>query len=190
MINFGITLQDRPNELPLEVAVWLLERNEKYPDVQFKVDFFDIRGLPDNYPGKHEALRLQFAQLIHMRANNDPLTVTFMYPGQNWGIRIIGNLTPEERRKIADMPDDVMEVHRDERGNPTMGVPFKSNENPPEGIELVSVEPDMHMTGFVVSAAEFQDIVLGERTERKEAIMQAMTEKNWEKAKELLKQRN
>jgi hypothetical protein len=190
MINFGITLQDRPNELPLEVALWLLERNEKYPDVQFKVDFFDIGGMPDGYPEKHEALRLQFSQLIHMRANNDPLTVVFMYPGQNWSMRIIGNLTPEERREIAQIPEDVVEIPRDEPGNPTMGVPFRSDERPVEDIEFVPVEPDMHMTGFAVSAAEFQDIVLGERTERKEAIMQAMSEKNWEKAKGLLKQRN
>lgn len=190
MINFGITLQDQANELPAEVAVWLLERNDCYPDVEFKVDYWDIH---DDEADEHEKLRQRFSRMIQLRGGAAPLTVTFMYPKQNWHVRIIGNLTAMERVEIAQMPKatDYEEVSRNEVGQLTaVGIPLKSDEVPNDCLEFVPVEPHIYMTGLTMSGAELLDIVHGSRTERKDAIVKAMSEKNWDEAKELLKQRH
>jgi len=184
MINFGITMQDVPNELPAEVALWLLERDNRYPDVEFKVDFWDVEDIEFD---QQENLRQRFSRLIHLRGSGAPLTVSFKFQKQNWSIRIIGDLTASQRVEIAQMPttggyEDLTET--------TIGIPLKPDEVPGEGTEFVPVEPHYFTKGLVISGAEILDVTSGNPTERKSAIVKAMSEKDWDKAKELLRQRH
>ncbi len=184
MISFGITMQDAPNELPAEVAIWLLERAERYPDVEFKVDYWDI---PDEEVDFNNKLRLRFSRLIELRGWGAPLTVRFVYPKQSWFVRIIGDLTPMKRTEIAEMPP---EGEYEVLSPKLVGIPFKSGEVPSDEVEFVPVEPHIFMTGLVMTGAELLDITTGQPTERKKAIMEAMVQKDWDKAKQLLKQRH
>lgn len=184
MINFGITLQDATNELPAEVALWLLERDDRYPDTEFKVDYWDVEDLNLD---QNEKMRQKFSRLIHLFLGGKPLTVRFLFPKQNWSIRIIGDLNFTQRAEIAQMPK---EGYYEVLNETTYGVLLKPDEVPSDGTEFVPVEPHYSTKGLVMSGAELLDITTGNSTERKSAIVKAMSEKDWDKAKELLNQRH
>lgn len=185
MISFGLTMQDRANELPAEVAIWLLERNDRYPGVDFRVEYWDVH---DDDVEEHTKKWQRFSRLLRLRGRNEPLMICFMYPRQKWGVRIIALLTPEKRREIAQMPEYAEEISRDDYGV-TLGIPLKSNEAPNDRVEFVPVEPHMYMTSSLsMSGAELLDLVSGSRDKHKDAILKAMSEKSWDEAKKLLKQ--
>ena len=184
MINFGITLQDAPNELPAEVAIWLLERDERYPEVEFKVEYDNI---PENEIEHHEKLRKRFSHLIELRSSGVPVSVRFILPEQSWWVRFIGDLTALERVEIAEMPK---EGSYEVLSPKLVGIPLKSDEVPSDEIEFIPVEPHFYTTGLVMTGVELLDITHGQPTERKTAIVKAMSEKDWDKAKQLLRQRH
>ncbi len=49
MIVYGLTMQGKNDEVPVEVAAWLLERNSKYQNsIDFQVDVNPVR--PEDAP--------------------------------------------------------------------------------------------------------------------------------------------
>jgi len=135
--------------------------------------------------------------------------VNFPYPGQNWSIRIIGGVdkdgnivdvnaeksaggfSPELRREISGIPENVELVSQESEWWATVGVPFKSDEAPITPTEYVPLDADGRWTSeLTMSPDEILDVVDGPRTERKEALVKAISEKDWETARRLLKQRH
>lgn len=209
MITYGLTMQGKPDKVPAEVAVWLFEHNDRYPNIKFEVGVWEFQT--EEEAKKHAKMRQEYARLWRVRTKvNEPMVVAFPYPGLEWFVRIIGGLdengnivdltkeyvktglTPELRRKIAEMPDDVELVSKDDDSWATVGVQFKNGDTPiEEPIEYIEIDPAQRWTSeLTMSAAKIVDLVDGPQTERKRALVKAISEKDWENARRLLKQRH
>ncbi len=176
-------MQNRPNQLPAEVALWVLQHDDRYPEVEFKVEALPVDG---EFLEMHENWRQRFSHLIEFHLGA-PGTIRFMYLGQAWFVRIIGDLTAQQRVEIAGMPT----VGGYEVLSPSIvGIPLKAGEAPLAQIAPVPVEPHIYMSGLHMTGAELLDIVDGPQTDRKQAIIAAMTDKDWDTAKALLAQRH
>lgn len=187
MIVFGYTLQDLPRQLPAEVALWVLERDSLYPEVDFRIQYSIVH---DDERELNEEMRNKFAYTIQCRGGGVPMGVTFRYPDSTWHVQIIGDLSGSERVKIGIGSEKVTEVENPYGGNPYLGVQFSDGSKAPLETEMLPVEPHIFEEGFQITGAELLDVVSNSQTERNAALLQAMTEKNWEEAKRLLKQRH
>ncbi len=210
MISYGLTMQGKPDKVPAEVAVWLLERNELYPNIKFTIEVDDVAK---NDASQREELRVKYARLFGGHPTlRRPMGTTFLYPHQNWYVRIVGGLdedgniadmtqghvhsglSPELRREITEMPEDaeLISIDTDNESWATFGKPFKNGESPLEGpTEYILMEADERWSSeLTMSAAEIVDIIEGPYTERKEALARAISDKDWETARQLLKQRH
>jgi hypothetical protein len=116
--------------------------------------------------------------------------VTFRYPDSTWHVQIIGDLSGSERVSIGIGSDKVTEFENHHGGNPFLGVQFSDGSTAPLETEMLPVEPHIFEEGFQITGAELLDVVNNSQTERNAALLQAMTDKNWEEAKSLLKQRH
>lgn len=87
--------------VPKEVADWVLAQNERYPDVTFMIGFIN-----KNAKQRQEA-KATVEQYSHgFIGGSVPgvSQVVFYYHGETWNVRIIGNLTLDERNEIAELP--------------------------------------------------------------------------------------
>lgn len=120
MITLGVYLQ-HTDEIPKEVAEWLVERNAKYPGVNFIVDRHEVREV--DRPIEERGMRNvreqyakwfgpfgTFADAEHFSV----LTVGFLYGQETWIVRITGVVnekgeikntqTVEEGEKTTPLP--------------------------------------------------------------------------------------
>jgi len=208
MIVYGLTMQEKPEVVPDEVAVWLLERNDRYPNIEFNINCSEPTS-PEQV--EEYKLGVRYSRLYHMRGPaGHVMSVTFPYANQSWNIRIVGGLTKDGkianlgkdedttgltaqlRQEIAGLPDNTEKVHRSEDGWVTLGTPVAADEpSRKEPVEFIPLPADGRWTSeLTMSGAEILDLVEGPVTERKEALVQAISEKDWETARRLLKQRH
>lgn len=204
-------MQDKPQQVPEEVAVWLLERNARYPMIDFKIDYSDYTN-PET-----ETARQKYSRLYNGTPTGLPGhgvgTVSFLYLKESWFVRIIGGtdaegniadmsiprdsddvrrsvdgLSAEQRAEISDMPSLDSLDHIQER---TYGLPRIPGEPVQDRGTLVDLPADMFWkSDFQISGAELADLFHGQPTERKTEIIEALSRKDYETAKRLLEQRN
>jgi len=163
---------------PKEVAEWLVERNSRYPKIDFEINCWEP------HPLEKEKLESTARKYSRIYGFNAPLggvgEVSFPYLSQSWVVRIIGGL--DKKGEIADKNDP---NYLDNFGGPlpvslraeivalldlstlekiedkAMGVLRKENEpvlNVPD--EMVSLPPDFRMTSELsISGADFEPFV-------------------------------
>lgn len=228
MITYGFTMQGRPDMVPDEVAVWLLERNNRYPNVEFVVDCDEPSAQQvEEYKKASRYSRLFSGPVGSVRY------VSFPYQNQSWRVKIAGGLTnngkiadltklsKEEtwdtmmfskklRCEIAGLPENAETIFEGKSGW-TKGIPLGDTEpSRTKPLEFIPLSADGRYTseltiapvpasghsgsqwksGHTISHEEFLDVVEGPETGRKKAIMEALSMKDWETARNLLKQRH
>lgn len=211
MIIYGISMQDKPHQVPEEVAVWLLEQNVRYPNIDFKIDYSEFAG------AETEEVRKKYSRTWNGAptglSGHGVGTVGFLYLRETWFIKIIGGLdaegniadmsiardsddpkrsiaglSAELRAEISTMPplEDLEEI-----SEKLYGLPRKQGESVQERGTLIEVPADMSWkSDFMISGAELADLFHGQPSERKTQIVEALSRKDYETAKRLLGQRN
>lgn len=102
MIIFHHQLKhERELMVPREVATWLNARNDAYPQVTFQVGH--IVYSPEQRAQNRETTK-DHSQSFIGGATPGIAQTTFLYFDEAWSIRIIGDLTAEERAKIVQLP--------------------------------------------------------------------------------------
>ncbi len=208
MIIYGLTMQGKPEAVPKEVTTWLLERNSRYPDIDFIIDCWDP------HPSQVEEFETAARKYSRLYSFNGPLggvgQILFPYLSQSWSVKIVGGL--DKKGEIADKSDpnylenfggplpvalraDIVALPDfstlEKVSDKVMAVPRKENEpvlNAPE--ELVSLPSDFKMTSeFSLSGEEIEKFaqyvsLLLEPDIQKEAE-RAIRAKDWETLKRL-----
>ncbi len=101
MIVYGLTMQGKTEEIPKEVAIWLFDRNSRYPNIEFIVDCWDPHS---SQVEEFETTVRKYSRIYHLTgpfsAGNilNVLTVTFPYLKQAWNVRIVGAFNEKENR--------------------------------------------------------------------------------------------
>ncbi len=152
MIVYGLTMQGKPEAVPKEVATWLIERNSRYPNIDFIIDCWDPHH---SQVEEFETAARKYSRLYYLTspfsAGNilNVLSVVFSYLKQSWTVRIVGAFnekenkiaTPEERtgseegereENIRSLP---LVLRAEIAGLPTTPAPELSL---PTGMELIS----------------------------------------------------
>lgn len=208
MIVYGLTMQGKLEAVPKEVATWLIERNSRYPNIDFIVDCWDPHP---SQKAEFESAALKYSRLYLF---NGPLggvgQVLFPYLSQSWNVKIVGGLDKKGeiadksghnylenfgsplpvalRAEIVAFPDSSM---LEKVSDKVMAVPRKENElalNAPE--KLVLLPSDFRWTSeFSLSGEEIEKFaqhagLLLEPDIQKEAE-RALRAKDWETLKRL-----
>ncbi len=210
MIIYGLRMQGKSNLVPKEVAEWLVERNSRYPKIDFEINCLEP------HPSEKEKLESTARKYSKIYGFNAPLrgvgAVSFPYLSQYWVVRVIGGL--DKKGEIADKNDP---NYLDNFGGPlpvslraeivalpdlstlekiedkAMGVLRKENEpvlkEPKEFIPLI---PDGRYTSELsISGADFEPFVEfvplleSEDTNIREEALRLYYKKDWEALKRL-----
>ena len=199
MIVYGLTMQDRPQEVPKEVGIWLLERNVRYPNVDFTIEY------REPYPSEVEEL-VSMARKYSRIFSYDPPNggigmIGFLYLTQRWSVRIIGGLdgegniadrskegsirafSKELRAEIAGLPSDAKRA-----GEGVIGIPRQDDDVPLEKpAEMISLPSDLRWTSTVsMSGKELDNLLSNPDTDIE--VKRAIWEKDWETLKRLKEQ--
>lgn len=101
MITLGSSLQNT-DEIPTEIAAWIVERDHLFPDVNFIVEKYEIRDVdkPAEENG-HRAIREKFVKVFYPRFKITDLKkfgvlqVSYLFGQETWTVRIVGGITKE-----------------------------------------------------------------------------------------------
>jgi len=111
MITYGLRMQERPDAVPKEVAVWLAERNLRYPKINFTVDCHEPHSSQKeefaSMARQYSRLYIFWKGFVSTRVS-DVNIVVFPYLSEQWTIKIVGGIN--EKKEIADLTID--EVRR------------------------------------------------------------------------------
>ena len=153
MIVYGLTMQEKPEQVPKEVATWLLERNSRYPNVDFTVE------CRDPHPSQVEEFVSMARKWSRVFSYSPPDygigAVSFLYLMQCWNVRIIGGLDEEgniaDRSKVEDIQPFSRELRAEIAGLPPdfervgegmIGIPRQDDDAPLEKpTEMISLPP-------------------------------------------------
>jgi hypothetical protein len=199
MIVYGLTMQEKPEQVPKEVATWLLERNSRYPNVDFTVE------CRDPHPSQVEEFVSMARKWSRVFSYSPPDygigAVSFLYLMQCWNVRIIGGLDEEgniaDRSKVEDIQPFSRELRAEIAGLPPdfervgegmIGIPRQDDDAPLEKpTEMISLPPDLRWTSDVsMSGEEFNKLLNDPQT--KTEAERAIWEKDWEALKRLKEQ--
>jgi hypothetical protein len=212
MIIYGTSMQDRNEEIPKDVAEWLINKIEKYPNVDFMINHDEMIGLDNALRGQLAELMKGFSRIFiperKTHGKNGVRTVVFPYTNEIWRITITGgldadgniigrsdpeisakikrNLPPELRNEIAGLDEihTIDEIQLDGRG----ALFAKAREegeplmNKPE--ELIPFPYDIKWTSEVNMTGE-QFTNLMQDPETREQTRKAIEEKDWDSLREL-----
>ncbi len=150
MIVFGALLEGAARQVPKEVAEWVLERNQKYPNVTFLVERFLTHPTEQV---KHEPLmRMYRRSYVGLGTKIGVSQVLFFYLTEQWGVRMIGSLEPEIRDAIVDHSDVTLldeyspGIFLERRGG--------MDEATDCPVEMVGLDPDDQVTSELVITAD------------------------------------
>ena len=199
MIIYGLTMQGKSEEVPQEVATWVLTREMLYPNINFIIDCQE----PHRFQVEQFAfMAKKYARFFwKSRPEGGTEVVIFSYVRESWQIRIVGGLDQDEniadlskeknirplprdlRNKIAGLPLDTVRVNEKEEG-----VLREKNDIPLERpLEMVPLLPEGRYTSEVSMSGEelgelLSDPIIGKAAER------AIWDKDWETLKRLKEQ--
>lgn len=89
MIVYGLNMQGKKDEVPVEVAKWLLERNPSYLNtIEFQINADPVRP---EHAAQYEPIAQKYSRLFsHTAPMGGILSVTFPYRTEIWHVRIVG----------------------------------------------------------------------------------------------------
>ena len=89
MIVYGLNMQGKKDEVPVEVAQWLLERNPSYLNtIEFQINADPVRP---EHASQYEPIAQKYSRLFsHTAPMGGILAVTFPYRTEIWHVRIVG----------------------------------------------------------------------------------------------------
>jgi len=203
MIIYGFTMQGKPEELPKEVAAWLLERNSLYPNIDFTVDCWEP-SLAEKAKREEEAKKYSRIFVKAQSMGWGISLVIFPYLSQHWTVKIIGlvndqgeildpgspeymqghMLPPKLRFEIAGVPAPKLLEMYDHK----LGLPRKEDEPALETPEMmISFPPGLRWTSEVsMTGEEFNRLLSNPET--KVEAERAIWEKDWDALKRLKEQ--
>lgn len=212
MIIYGLSMQGKKEEVPNDVAEWLVSRMEKYPNIDFKVDHDEMISLDPKQRDEMLKQIKKFSRIFHLehKTNGEKGVIAVVFPYQNeiWRVKITGGLDdhgnmvgrgdpefnekikrplpPELRNEIAGLTDE-KNVERIQLGGKEGPMAKVREEDEPlldEPKEFVPLPADMRWTSEVsMSGEQFNDLLSDPQT--KERIKQALYEKDWDTLREL-----
>ena len=100
-----LSMRGRLNFIPKEVKEWLVERDNKWSDINFEINWQEpYQREKEDYERFAKECSLIF--YFHLRAGGVKY-VSFPYIEERWFIRIKGNaLSAFSKNKIANMPEE------------------------------------------------------------------------------------
>lgn len=215
MIVYGLTMQGKPEGVPKEVAAWLIERNSRYPNIDFTVD------CRDSHPSEveeFESAARKYSRIYYLTAPFSAgnvlnvLSIIFPYLKQIWIIKIVGGLDSEgkiaDRTKTEVIKPLPVQLRAEIAGLPTIpGLPLPSEmerlnkenvviirrkDEPPleKPTEMIPLPSDFRWTSEVtMSGEELSNLPkLLSNPQTRDEILRAYSEKDWETFKRLLKE--
>jgi hypothetical protein len=209
MISYGLTMQDKPHEVPEELAKWILERNARYPNVEFKIDCLDRDR---SHVDTNESTTKELV-VFYGISGLGVTTVTFSYPTQSWSVRTIGGvdsagnivsayadvesvgpLPRDLRAEIAGLPKKTKVVSK-RPGSTVVVMDSKENPGTPSEtpLRMVPLTADVLWTSELsLSGGEFEYLtefepLLYNPATREEAI-RLFYKKDWEALRRLKEQ--
>jgi len=203
MIVYGLTMQGKQEAAPEEVATWLLERNSRYPNIDFTVECSELNP-SEKTKWRDEAVKYSRIfvkdEFMHWGISE----VIFPYLSQIWEVRITGliddqgeilnpespeymgghKLPPKLRLEIAGVPEPELVKMYDHK----LGLPRKKHEPVLEEPKVMIPLPHgLRWTSEVsMSGEEFNKLLSDPRT--KEEAERAIWNKDWETLKRLKEQ--
>ncbi|MFH1559769.1 MAG: hypothetical protein ABIC19_04660 [Patescibacteria group bacterium] len=195
-------MQGKAEEVPKEVATWLLERNSRYPNIDFTVDCWDPH--PSQIE-EFETTARKYSRLYSLNASlHGVLLVIFPYLRQSWNVKIVGGLDDKEniadRAKVENIKPLSVQLRAEIAGLPKLeeleqisdemiGLARKKGDEPLEkAIEMTPLPSDLRWTSEVSMSGEEFNELLSDPMTKKEAE-RAIWEKDWETLKRLKEQR-
>jgi hypothetical protein len=212
MIIYGISMQGKKEEIPTEVAEWLIRRMEKYPNVDFKIDQDEMIGLDPKQREQMLEQMKKFSRIFHPEhktsGEKGVLAVVFPYKNEIWRVKITGGLDDngniigrsdpefnekikrglpaELRNEIAGLIEEknVEKIQLGEKEGPMAKVREEDEPLLSEPAEFIPFPSDMRWTSEVsMSGEQFNDLM--EDPETKEQTKKALYEKDWDTLREL-----
>ena len=201
MIVYGLTMQAKTEEVPVELAAWLLERNTRYLNtIEFKVDVYEV---PVVDAAQYQPVAEKYSQLFARRNSTSGISdVSFLFKTQTWTVRIIGGsnadgtladrneqttlpLSAAQRAEIAGLDTNAEQVNE-----LVFGILRKSAEPLKERpTEMMALPADGRWTSEVsMSGAELKGL-MGDPNIR-DLAAQAIWQKDWDTIKRLKEERS
>lgn len=107
MITYGLRMQERRDEVPKEVATWLIERNLRYPKINFTVDCHEPHSSQIEefvfVARRYSRLYVFWRGFVSTRVSGVNIVV-FPYLSEQWTVKIVGGIN--KKGEIADLTID------------------------------------------------------------------------------------
>jgi hypothetical protein len=195
MIIYGLTMQEKPEAVPKEVAEWLRDSIARYPNIDFEIDVHEISA---GGKAEYEAAIQKYVRAYDyaQKGGFGVTTVTFLYAPESWTVRIVGGkdkdgniisrdanaethpLGAKLRAEIAGISNGsgllpaLVPLSDETVAMPRNGEPIL------ERPEMIPFSSDGRMTSEVsMSGGEFADLLNDPTT--KEEAMRAIWAKDW-----------
>lgn len=202
MITYGLTMQGKKQEVPAELAAWLLERESQYhTTIEFEVGFQKVRP---EHAAKYEPIAEKYFQLFGVRhPMAGILTVSFLYRTEIWFAKIIGGLDEGNNlvdRRFGGTVKPLGMLKREEISGWTPTAEFiepqgsglrRKTDNPllDQPRILVSLPGNSHWTSQFSMTGQELDRLL-QNPETRTQAGQAIWQKDWETLRRLKKEQS
>lgn len=107
MIVYGLTMQGKAEEIPKEVATWVFDRESKYPNIEFVIDYWNPHASQINefksMVRKYSRLYSFWSKFVSTRVSGVNVVV-FPYLSEQWCVKIVGGIN--QKGEIADLSVD------------------------------------------------------------------------------------
>jgi hypothetical protein len=205
-------MEGQKEEVPTDVAKWLINRMEKYPTVDFTIDRDEMMGLD---PQQQEQLAEQMKKFSRIflpehktSGEKGVLTVIFPYQNEIWRIKITGGLDaegniigrsdpeineklksplpPKLRNEIAGLTEEknIEQIQLEDKEGPMAKVREESEPLLNEPGEFVPFPAEMIWTSKIsIHGEQFNDLT--KDPEIREQTKQALYEKDWDKLRKI-----
>ncbi|MBI5135467.1 hypothetical protein HZA86_04530 [Candidatus Uhrbacteria bacterium] len=206
MLIYGITMQGKKEEVPSDVAAWLVDRMKKYPTVDFTIDRDEMTRLSPQHREQTAELMKKFSRFFYpehkTRGENGVLIVVFPYQNEIWSVRITGGLDgegniigrsdPEINTKLkrplpAQLRNDIAGLTEEKNieqvqvgGNEGFRAKVRREDEPllSEPREFFPLPAELKwLSEMTMSGEQFNNLMSS--PEKKERVVKALYEKDW-----------
>lgn len=114
----GLTMQDRDPKIPTEVAEWIKERMDKYPQgVDFELNYIGIEKHTIEQRQQYQEFVKKYSRFYTMRGIG-VMSVTFPYFNESWNVKILvgadkeGNILNMDNAEVYNKNYDIQRTNQ------------------------------------------------------------------------------